>query len=81
MGIKKFKQWFLFKFHHVVDTVEETEPESYDHVYFDLNQNFHKAARRADSEEKLITIAIAELEKDLKTFTPKKSIHFILDGY
>jgi hypothetical protein len=86
MGIKKFRQWFLHKFHYVVEKLEvgkplEDELSTYDHLYFDLNQNLHRAARHSNDADTVIAIALAELQRDLNHFQARKSVHLVLDGY
>jgi hypothetical protein len=83
MGIKKFRQWFLYKFHFIAEPLntENQEKTTYDHLYFDLNQNFHKAARHVSDADEVMGNALAEIENDLKTFKACKSVHLVLDGY
>lgn len=81
MGIAGFQRWFLETFPSTATTItDETLPESFDHVLFDLNQLIHLAARVAKNRDQFFIRLYRWLDKVLRLCVPKESVFIAFDG-
>jgi hypothetical protein len=81
MGIAGFQRWFLETFPSTATVItEETIPEKFDHVLFDLNQLIHLAARVARNRDQFFIRLYKWLDKVLRLCVPRETVLIAFDG-
>lgn len=80
MGITGFTEWFLKTFPRTVVPVQGQIQPYIDHVFIDMNQFVHKAARTAKSYDMLWKRMYRELDNILNVTNPRQSVYIVMDG-